>query len=78
LTYGAGKYLDKNYVEKIYKWRSDMLHTGELFIWDLERTFSMQSPNYSKREDERTTLLTVYFYMRVALVNFLLQETKQK
>jgi hypothetical protein len=78
LTYGGGKYIDKTFIEKVYKWRSDMLHTGELFIWELERTFSMINPNYGKREEQMTTLMVTYFYVRVALVNFLLQEAKQK
>jgi hypothetical protein len=78
LTFGTGQYLDKKFVEKIYKWRSNMLHTGDLFIWELERMFSPENPNYNKREDESKTLLMVYFYVRVALVNFLLQESKSK
>lgn len=78
LTFGEGKYLDKKFINNVYKWRSDILHTGELFIWELERTISIDNSSSKKHEEQNLELMKLYFYVRVALVNYLTREVKLK
>ena len=74
LEFGEGKYLDREFVEKIYNWRSKMLHTGDLFISELERAFSRGNQHYAKYEEQGLTIFKVASYVKVALVNFLIKK----